>query len=82
MRKYIKDYENYIPICIEEGQNVALIDVNEEAINHCSLDISTQFNYSRIINEEFSRHRYASRLRSFTMGSGIVTGKQIGRAHV
>ena len=73
MRKYIKAYENYIPVCIEEGQNVALIDVNEEAMNYCSLDSSTQFNYSRIINEEFSRHRYASRLRSFTMGRGIVS---------
>ena len=74
MRKYIKAYENYIPICIEEGQNVALIDVNEEAImNYCSLDSSTQFNYSKIINEEFSRHVYASRLRLFTMGRGIIS---------
>ena len=73
MRKYIKAYENYIPICIEEGQNVALIDVNEEAINYCSLDSSTQFNYSKIINEEFSRHVYTSRLISFIMGKGIVS---------
>ena len=73
MRKYIKAYENYIPICIEEGQNVALIDVNEEAMNYCSLDSSTQFNYSKIINEEFSRHPYNSRLRSFAMGKGIVS---------
>ena len=73
MRKYIKAYENFIPICIEEGQNVALIDVNEEAMNYCSLDSSTQFNYSKIISEEFNRHRYASRLRSFTMGRGIIS---------
>ena len=73
MRKYIKAYENYIPICIDEGQNVALIDANEELMNYCSLDSSTQFNYSKITSEEFSRHRYAGRLRSFTMGRGIVS---------
>lgn len=73
MRKCIKAYENFIPICIEEGQNVALIDVNKEAMNYCSLDSSTQFNYSKIINEEFNRHPNGSRLRSFIMGKGIVS---------